>query len=130
MIERRPFEALGGARYDWLKTKHHFSFADYFDPQRMGWGSLRVWNDDEIESDAGGIACPEHFSNQPFSSVSNNRTPQFAAGDDPQARLTTRGRGENERQVTTMHPASGVEDALEVAPAAHAPVRRQGVGRH
>ena len=57
MIERRPFEALGGARYDWLKTKHHFSFADYFDPQRMGWGSLRVWNDDEI---APGTGFPPH----------------------------------------------------------------------
>jgi redox-sensitive bicupin YhaK (pirin superfamily) len=57
MIERRPFEALGGAHYDWLKTKHHFSFADYFDPQRMGWGSLRVWNDDEI---APGTGFPLH----------------------------------------------------------------------
>lgn len=53
MIERRPFETLGGARYDWLKTKHHFSFADYYDPQRMGWGALRVWNDDEIAPDTG-----------------------------------------------------------------------------
>ena len=53
MIERRPFEQLGGARYDWLKTKHHFSFADYFDPHRMGWGALRVWNDDEIAPETG-----------------------------------------------------------------------------
>ena len=53
MIERRPFENLGGARYDWLKTKHHFSFADYVDPQRMGWGALRVWNDDEIAPETG-----------------------------------------------------------------------------
>jgi len=57
MIERRPFENLGGARYDWLKTKHHFSFADYLDPQRMGWGALRVWNDDEIAS---GTGFPPH----------------------------------------------------------------------
>ena len=57
MIERRPFEQLGGARYDWLDTKHHFSFADYFDPRRMGWGSLRVWNDDEI---APGTGFPAH----------------------------------------------------------------------
>ena len=53
MIERRPFEKLGAARYDWLKTKHHFSFADYFDPKRMGWGALRVWNDDEIAPETG-----------------------------------------------------------------------------
>jgi len=57
MIERRTFEKLGGARFDWLKTKHHFSFADYFDPQRMGWGALRVWNDDEI---APGTGFPPH----------------------------------------------------------------------
>jgi quercetin 2,3-dioxygenase len=57
MIERRPFEKLGGARFDWLDTKHHFSFADYFDPQRMGWGALRVWNDDEIAS---GTGFPPH----------------------------------------------------------------------
>ena len=57
MIELRPFEQLGGARYDWLETKHHFSFADYFDPMRMGWGSLRVWNDDEI---APGTGFPAH----------------------------------------------------------------------
>ena len=53
MIERRPFEKLGGAHFDWLETKHHFSFADYFDPQRMGWGALRVWNDDEIAPETG-----------------------------------------------------------------------------
>jgi redox-sensitive bicupin YhaK (pirin superfamily) len=57
MIELRPFENLGGACYDWLKTKHHFSFADYFDPKRMGWGALRVWNDDEI---APGTGFPPH----------------------------------------------------------------------
>ena len=48
MIERRPFESLGGANHGWLNAKHHFSFGDYHDPHRMGWGALRVWNDDEI----------------------------------------------------------------------------------
>jgi redox-sensitive bicupin YhaK (pirin superfamily) len=57
MIERRPFDELGGARYDWLNTKHHFSFADYSDPKRMNWGALRVWNDDEI---APGTGFPPH----------------------------------------------------------------------
>lgn len=57
MIERRPFNALGGAQYDWLNTRHHFSFADYHDPARMGWGGLRVWNDDEI---APGTGFPPH----------------------------------------------------------------------
>ena len=53
MIERRPFASLGRERLDWLDTRHHFSFADYHDPARMGWGALRVWNDDEIAAGAG-----------------------------------------------------------------------------
>jgi redox-sensitive bicupin YhaK (pirin superfamily) len=53
MIERRSFAELGGADHGWLKAKHHFSFAGYHDPARMGWGSLRVWNDDEIASKTG-----------------------------------------------------------------------------
>ena len=53
MIERRPFNKLGGEDHGWLKAKHHFSFADYDDPARMGWGSLRVWNDDEIAPNTG-----------------------------------------------------------------------------
>jgi redox-sensitive bicupin YhaK (pirin superfamily) len=53
MIERRPFAALGGADHGWLKAKHHFSFARYHDPKRMGHGALRVWNDDEIAPNTG-----------------------------------------------------------------------------
>jgi redox-sensitive bicupin YhaK (pirin superfamily) len=53
MIERRPFDRLGGGDHGWLKTRHHFSFADYHDPSRVNWGSLRVWNDDEIAADTG-----------------------------------------------------------------------------
>jgi hypothetical protein len=53
MIEVRPFSKLGGGDHGWLRTKHHFSFADYHDPQRMHWGALRVWNDDEIAPETG-----------------------------------------------------------------------------
>src|ERR1700712_3014291 len=53
MIERRSFEELGGGDHGWLKTKHHFSFADYHDPARVHWGDLRVWNDDEIAPNTG-----------------------------------------------------------------------------
>ncbi|MDB5449196.1 MAG: hypothetical protein JWQ52_324 [Phenylobacterium sp.] len=53
MIERREFAGLGGADHGWLKAKHHFSFANYYEPRRMGWGSLRVWNDDEIAANSG-----------------------------------------------------------------------------
>lgn len=57
MIDHRPFHTLGGADHGWLKAKHHFSFASYADPTRMGWGALRVWNDDEI---AAGTGFPPH----------------------------------------------------------------------
>lgn len=53
MVEKRPFNALGGADHGWLKARHHFSFARYFDPERMGHGALRVWNDDEIAPRSG-----------------------------------------------------------------------------
>jgi len=53
MIELRPFQSLGGANHGWLDAKHHFSFANYHDPNRMNWGSLRVWNDDTIEPGEG-----------------------------------------------------------------------------
>ncbi|MCW8806529.1 MAG: pirin family protein, partial [Rhodanobacter sp.] len=57
VIERRTFDSLGGADHGWLKAKHHFSFAGYHDPKRMGWGELRVWNDDTI---APGTGFPPH----------------------------------------------------------------------
>ncbi|WP_339915055.1 pirin family protein [uncultured Brevundimonas sp.] len=53
MIDVRPFASLGGADHGWLNAKHHFSFADYYDPKRMSWGRLRVWNDDEIAAQSG-----------------------------------------------------------------------------
>ncbi|WP_203311482.1 pirin family protein [Sphingomonas beigongshangi] len=57
MIDRRPFASLGGANHGWLDAKHHFSFASYYDPARMGWGGIRVWNDDTI---APGTGFPPH----------------------------------------------------------------------
>ena len=53
MIDVRPFSSLGGADHGWLKARHHFSFANYYDPNRMSWGRLRVWNDDEIAAKSG-----------------------------------------------------------------------------
>jgi quercetin 2,3-dioxygenase len=58
MIELRPFETLGSADHGWLKAKHHFSFASYYDPSNTNHGSLRVWNDDEIAPNSGFPAHP------------------------------------------------------------------------
>lgn len=53
MIELRPFDSLGGENHGWLDAKHHFSFANYRDAERMNWGALRVWNDDTIAPNTG-----------------------------------------------------------------------------
>jgi redox-sensitive bicupin YhaK (pirin superfamily) len=53
MIDIRKFDSLGHADHGWLDARHHFSFADYYDPARMGWGSIRVWNDDKIAAKTG-----------------------------------------------------------------------------
>ena len=53
MIDIRKFESLGHADHGWLDARHHFSFASYHDPNRMGWGRIRVWNDDKIAAKSG-----------------------------------------------------------------------------
>lgn len=53
MIDIRPFNSLGHANHGWLDAHHHFSFANYYDPKRMGWGRIRVWNDDTIGAQSG-----------------------------------------------------------------------------
>lgn len=53
MIDVRPFASLGHANHGWLDARHHFSFAGYHDPGRMGWGTIRVWNDDTIAAQSG-----------------------------------------------------------------------------
>ena len=52
-IDRRPFASLGHANHGWLDARHHFSFSSYRDPDRMGWGAIRVWNDDVIAANSG-----------------------------------------------------------------------------
>ena len=53
MIDVRKFDSLGHANHGWLDARHHFSFANYYDPARMGWGRIRVWNDDTIGAKSG-----------------------------------------------------------------------------
>lgn len=53
MIEIRPHTGLGHADHGWLNATHHFSFSSYHAPDRMGWGAIRVWNDDTIAPASG-----------------------------------------------------------------------------
>lgn len=53
MITIRPSQERGGANFGWLDSKHSFSFGGYYDPNYMGFGSLRVINEDFVQPGRG-----------------------------------------------------------------------------
>ena len=57
MIDIRRFSDLGTFQNEWLDAHYHFSFSQYYDPNRMSHGKLRVWNDDTIKP---GTGFPPH----------------------------------------------------------------------
>src|SRR4051812_22686695 len=53
MIDIRRSNQRGGASFEWLRSKHTFSFGNYYDEAQMGFSALRVINDDEVIPEAG-----------------------------------------------------------------------------
>lgn len=56
-IELRPRASIFHAEGGWFSANWHFSFDHYYDPANMGWGALRVFNDDRLVP---GVAWPMH----------------------------------------------------------------------
>jgi redox-sensitive bicupin YhaK (pirin superfamily) len=59
MIKIRKSEDRGTTQLDWLDSKHTFSFGDYYDPEHMGFGALRVINEDKVNP-SGGFGTHPH----------------------------------------------------------------------
>lgn len=66
-ITYRSSDSRGPTRLDWLDSRHTFSFGHYYDPRHMGFGPLRVINEDKVA--AGGGFAPHSHANMEIISI-------------------------------------------------------------
>jgi redox-sensitive bicupin YhaK (pirin superfamily) len=95
----RKYKDLAFFDHGWLKTRHHFSFADYFDPTNMGFGKIRVINDDLVMMNNGFPTHP-HKNMEIISYVLNGEITH----QDSMGNKRTLGRGD----VQYMSAGTGV----------------------
>jgi len=60
MLKLNKYKDFGKGNYGWLNTSYHFSFANYYNPERRHFGSIRVLNDDYIGGNRGFDPHPHH----------------------------------------------------------------------
>jgi len=61
MIKKLNKEKMGTSNLGWLESRFHFSFAQYYNPENMNFGVLRVLNDDIIHPESGFDTHPTRF---------------------------------------------------------------------
>ena len=99
MIRRLPAEKMGGSNLGWLKSKFHFSFAEYYNEDNINFGVLRVINDDLVGA-GGGFPSHPHRDVEIISYMINGRlTHKDSMGNE-----SSIGRGE----VQYMSAGTGV----------------------
>jgi len=99
MINHFPYQSLGHANHGWLNARHHFSFASYYNPNRMAFGKLRVVNDDIVEAGKGFAPHPHND----MEIITYVRTGEVTHQDSMGNKGTTQA-----GQVQTMSAGSGV----------------------